>query len=194
MRGGWQAAVTIVTLATALSRAAADILPVRDEDGNTLAVVVVCSECQSPTTAKTCAGGTEHGWLDGKPCGQCLLQQNAVATMTYPYDLHFTGTLVDATGAPLKNRFVKLFMANGWSVKTRTSESGTFRLMLGATLTRKSKTPLVTDLGKRLDTRPADDAQYALFFLPAHFTPCPPGADKPPAKTPAGKKTKSRKS
>jgi hypothetical protein len=103
--------------------------------------------------------------------------------------LLFTGELVDEKGEPVKQRFVKVFIANGWSIRTRTSDEGKYRLMLGAIGERKSSTPLAIDLGKRVDTTSDDSPYYAMYLLPPGYTPCPPAGKA----APAGKKAKKAK-
>jgi hypothetical protein len=144
-------------------------------------MVLVCTDCQSVTgkSKKPCQGGADEGWLNGKPCGKCMLNSNYGAMLRHPYDLHFTGKLVDRAGQPVTNRFVKAYLANGWSVRTKTSDQGTFRLMLGATVERKSRQPLVTDLGTLLDSRTGKDAEFSLFALPPSYKPCAETAESP---------------
>lgn len=119
-----------------------------------------------------------------------MITENYGAHFAYPYDLHFRGKLVDAQGQPIKNRFVKVFMANGWSIRTKTSDDGTYRLMLGATAERKSSTPLVVDLGTRLDAPEQNKEYYAMFVLPDGYKACPAAA-KPQLKSTKEKANKS---
>lgn len=188
----WRMGVLIIVMTAATTRAGSppDVQPIKDADGNTLGVLVVCNDCQSPAAAskKACHGGAEEGWRDGNPCGKCLLAANYGVQFKYPYDLHLTGTLTDAAGQPVKDRFVKMFLANGWSVRTKTSAEGTFRLTLGATDTRKAKLPLVTDLGVRVDSVKGTDPYYAIFLLPESYKPCVPEAAKPDPKKKNGRK------
>ena len=79
---------------------------------------------------------------------------------------------MDTEGKPVKERFVKMFMANGWNMRTRTFEDGEFRLILGAMDERKSQIPMVTDLGVRVDPKDASKDHYALYFMPESFKPC----------------------
>lgn len=173
MKLWWMIGLSIIAAAAA-TRAQADVQPVKDKDGNTLALVVVCDSCQSPG-GKQCHTGVQHGWLNGNPCGECLLNANAATPLVYPYDLHLTGKLVDGAGAARKQRFVKMFLPNRWTVRTRTADDGVFRLMLGATQTRKSKQPVVMDLGTRADAMKGTD-DYSIYLLPASYNPCPPEA------------------
>ncbi len=172
----WRMAALISVMTSAALQAA--VLPgekeVKAEDGQTLAVVVVCSDCQSVTgkSKKPCEGGAEQGWLDGKPCGKCMLDSNYGVMLRHPYDLHITGKLLDRAGKPVINRFVKLYLANGWSVRSKTTDQGMFRLMLGATAERKSRQPLVTDLGSLVDSRTGKDPEFAMFLLPPAYKPC----------------------
>jgi len=189
MKAWCVATLTMAIVATGFPVWAANETMVKGPDGETLGVVLQCNDCApSAAHSKKCRGGTEEGWMNGKPCGQCLVASNRKNPWRYPYDLHFTGVLKDAAGKPIKDRFVKLFTANGWSIRTRTSDQGGFRLMLGATGDRKSKQPVVTDLGTLVDVQPASkDAQFAMFLLPSPYEPCP--ADSvPPAKKSGSKK------
>ncbi len=188
---------SITTMIAALPSAAmAGAQPIKDESGKTIAVVVVCDSCQSSDGShKQCYTGVEHGWLNGVPCGKCMVDENAGRPLGYAYDLHLTGKLVGADGAPLKQRFVKLFLSNSWTVRTRTGDDGVYRLMLGATQDRKAKKPLVVDLGTQTDTSKAT-ADYALYFLPDGYKPCPPEAatsEKPKAPASTGKHKASKK-
>ena len=183
MKLGRMVGLTIMVMAAATqAMAAGNAQPVKDPDGKTLAVVVSCDSCQSASdgSTKQCHSGVEEGWLNGTPCGKCMLSENAGKPVPYPYDLHFTGKLVDDSGNPMKGRFLKLFLANGWTVRTRTSDQGVFRLMLGATEDRKSKQPLVTDLGTQRDLSTGTE-YYALFLLPESYKPCAAQAAGPAA-------------
>jgi hypothetical protein len=146
---------------------------VKDPDGNTLAVVVDCNTCADPAKGKTCESGAETGFLDGKPCGKCLLDANFPVRIPYAYDLQFLGYLKDENGQPLKGRFVRLYLPNTWTVRTRTLDDGMFRLLLGATTERKGK-GLVIQLGNRTMRKDSKAPEYALFMLPPDYKPCPP--------------------
>jgi hypothetical protein len=151
-----------------------DVLPIKSAEGETLAVLVQCNNCSRATGgSKHCRTGAEAGYLNGQACGKCMITENYGARLAYPYDLHLIGKLVDTQGQPIKERFVKVFMANGWNIRTRTSDAGTFRLMLGATAERKSTTPLVIDLGTRVDSPKDNKDYYAMFLLPDGYKPCP---------------------
>ncbi|HXQ21222.1 MAG TPA: hypothetical protein VN812_06070 [Candidatus Acidoferrales bacterium] len=160
--------------------------PIKDPDGNTLAVAVMCNECPQPdaTTGKVCQSGMLTGWLKGKPCGPCLTDLNTEPVLKYPYDLHITGKLTDAKGQPLKGEFVKLLTPFGWSVRSVTSEQGTFRLTVGATLQpRKSRKPVITDIGTQVSSPKGKMGSFAIYLLPASYKECPP-PDKLPADAP----------
>ncbi len=180
--GVWVVAGTIVSLSAA-SRAAAppDEQTVKAPDGSALAVVVLCRTCREGGTraTKQCHTGEEKGWIDGRACGECLLHANPAVRFNYPYDIHITGKLTDAAGKPLKDRFVKLFMANGWSVRTKTYDQGLFRVRLGAIAARKSQTPVVIDIGTRVDLVEGKDANYSLYLLPPGYRPCAAGDQQP---------------
>jgi hypothetical protein len=165
-------ALVLVSLAAALpAHAASDV--VKDSDGNTLAVIVDCNTCQDPAKGKNCETGTDVGFSDGKPCGKCLLDANFPTRIPYGYDLQFLGYLKDENGQPLKGRFVRLFLPNTWTVRTRTLDDGMFRLLLGATAERKGK-GLVIKLGDRTMRKDSKAAEYALYMLPPDFKPCAP--------------------
>jgi hypothetical protein len=175
----WIAALSMMVVSAAGHAAPPpDEQLIKDPDGGTpLAVLTVCNDCRSGE-GKSCYSGAEQGWLNGKPCGKCLIDSNYGVLLRYPYDLHITGTLTDPEGTPVKSRLVQVFLPSGWTVRGRTSEQGTFRLMLGATAERKSKQPLVTNLGTRIDTEKGKDPYYALFLLPVSYKPCPATAVK----------------
>lgn len=181
----------IIVLATAARVAmASEAQPIKDEDGKTYAVIVTCSDCQSDSGKKACHEGVEEGWAAGQGCGKCLIAENSGARFAYPYDVHITGTLTDPEGKPLKDRFVKLFMANGWNVRTRTGDDGSFRMILGATADRKGETPLTISIGKRIDSK-TNEANYALFLVPEGYKQCPAAAA--PASGGAKKSSKKKK-
>lgn len=146
----------------------------RDADGGLVAKVVVCHDCKDPhrKSSDPCDAGASDGWRDGQPCGSCLLQANWGILIEYAYDLHVNGTLVDAAGEPVVGRFVKMSLPNGWSVRTRTADDGSFRLMLGATLERKSPKPIVVDMGKWVDSVHGEDPHFSLYLLPPDYKPC----------------------
>lgn len=193
MKVGWIVALSMM-VASAAGHAAPlpDEQTIKDPDGGApIAVVTVCNDCQSGE-GKSCYSGAEEGWLSGKPCGKCLINSNFGVLLKYPYDLHITGKLTDPDGTPRKGRLVQVFLPSGWTVRARTSDQGSFRLMLGATANRKGKQPLVTDLGTRIDTEKGKDPYYALFLLPVSYKPCAAGAmtapEAKPQKAPKDKK------
>jgi hypothetical protein len=179
MRRWWMVAIGALMATAAVAAQLPDQQTVKDPEGNTVGVLLFCNDCQS--AGKDCYGGAESGFLNGKPCGKCLIESNYGTVIRYGYDLHVTGTLTDPEGNPVKNRFVKLFLPNGWGVRSRTTDQGNFRLMLGPTTERKSKQPLVIDVGARIDTKKGDDPQYAMYLLPETYKPCAAGAAKPQA-------------
>ncbi|HVO25002.1 MAG TPA: hypothetical protein VMW56_15375 [Candidatus Margulisiibacteriota bacterium] len=165
---------------------AKDVIPIKSSEGQTLAVLVQCNNCAKATAgAKNCRTGVEEGYLNGRACGKCMITENYGARLAYAYDLHLVGKLVDAQGQPIKDRFVKVFMANGWNIRTRTSDAGTYRLMLGATVERKSTTPVVVDLGTRVDSPKDNKEFYAMFLLPDGYKPCPAAKPEPKKHKPA---------
>lgn len=144
---------------------------VKDPDGNTLAVVVDCNSCQNPAKGAKCESGAENGFNDGKPCGKCLLDANFPTRIPYAYDLQFMGYLKDENGQPLKGKFVRLYLPNTWTVRTRTGDDGLFRLLLGATVERKGKAQIIK-LGDRIMPKDSTAGEYALFMLPENYKPC----------------------
>jgi hypothetical protein len=182
----WLVMVVVLALITATPFAQAenapDVQPIKSPDGMTLGVLLQCDSCASATgDSKKCHKGVEEGYLDAQPCGKCMITENYGAAFAYPYDLHFIGKLVDAQGQPVKDRFVKVFMANGWNIRSRTGQDGAFRLMLGATAERKSATPLVVNLGTRADSPKDNKDNYAMFLLPEGYKACS-ATDKPQPK------------
>jgi hypothetical protein len=178
----------VMVVSVAAAEGASDVRLVKDPDGQTMAVLVECNSCQTTGKgSKKCLTGVEEGFLDGQPCGKCMISENYATRVSFPYGIHLVGRLTDAKGEPIKNRFVKVYMANGWNVRTRTLETGAYRLMMGATAERKGGTPVVIDLGTRVDSPKDNKDAYAMFFLPERYKQCPAAA-KPPAK-----KSKSKK-
>lgn len=171
MRRWWMAAAVAVMML--VGRVEAFEHTFKDPDsGATVAVVIGCNDCKSGQGAG-CDDGSEAGWFDGKPCGKCLVDSNYGTTIRYPYDVHLVGILTDAEGQPVKDRFVKMFLPNGWGVRTRTMESGAFRMTLGATGERTKKEPVVINIGTHIDsTKGADDPHFALYLLPENYKPC----------------------
>lgn len=150
---------------------------VKDPDGNVLAVVIDCSSCADPS-GKACDSGVESGFDAGKPCGKCLLEANFPTRIPYAYDLQFMGHLKDEDGQPMKNKFVRLYLPNTWTVRTRTSDDGMFRLLLGATTERKGKAQVI-QLGDRVMRKDSTASEYALFMMPEDYKPCDPTKPAP---------------
>ena len=144
---------------------------VKDPDGHTLAVVIDCNSCQDAGKGKNCQTGAESGFNDGKACGKCLLDANFPTRIPYGYDLQFLGYLKDENGQPLKGKFVRLYLPNTWTVRTRTLDDGLYRLLLGATTDRKGK-GLVIKLGDRTMRKDSKATEYALFMLPPDYKQC----------------------
>jgi hypothetical protein len=163
--------VLLIVACALPAHAASDL--VKDADGNTLAVVIDCNSCADPAKGKNCESGVENGFYAGKPCGKCLLDANFPTRIPYAYDLQFIGTLKDETGQPLKGKFVRMYLPNTWTVRTRTLDDGLFRLLLGATVERKGK-GLVIQLGDRVMPKDSKSPEYALFMLPPDYKQCAP--------------------
>jgi hypothetical protein len=181
MQRRWIAGLILVLFAARAQAAGApDEMQVKTADGRVLGVLLFCNDCKS--AGKGCLTGAEEGWLSGKPCGKCMVENNHDIILKYPVDIHITGKLVDASGKPVKERFVKLFLPNGWGVRTKTYDEGNFRLMLGATTERESKQPLLVDVGTRVDSIKGTDPYYAMFLMPETYKPCSASAEKPAKK------------
>ena len=165
------AALASVSHATPLNN---EVL-LKDGDGKVLAVAVLCNECQTNPTdsSKTCHSGAVDGYLDGKPCGSCLLESNWGVLIRYPRDLSVIGRLVKDNGEPAKKHYVKMFLPNGWSVRTQTREDGHFRMNMGATAEREKGDPLVIDIGEWSDSEHSGENQFSIYLMPASYNPCP---------------------
>lgn len=151
---------------------AAEPVAVKDKEGKTYALILTCNDCRNGQE-KNCFEGAEEGFWKGRPCGKCLIRANGGKLVQVPYDVHVTGVLTDAQGVPRKERFVKLFMQNGWGHRTRTFDDGRFRIIMGATAERKSKDPLIVDLGRLVDQQKDDkDLYFALYYVSPDFKPC----------------------
>lgn len=151
--------------------------------GEVVAKVVVCNDCKEPQAQSKdpCDAGAIDGWRNGEPCGSCLVAANWGVLVEYAQDVHVNGTLVDRAGAPVVGRFVKMSMPNGWSVRTRSADDGTFRLMLGATLERQDKKPIVVDVGSWVDSEHGDDPNFQLYLLQPGYKPCTSATPMPKA-------------
>lgn len=178
----------VVAAMATQAHAAGQVQPIKDPNGNTLAVVVTCNTCKTESEGKRaqCASGAEEGWLDEQPCGKCMLGANAQQPFTFGYDIHVIGKLVDGEGNPLKDRFVKMFTPAGWSMRSRTVEDGTFHFIMGATGERKSQSPVLTDVGAHTDTAKGTP-YYAFFLLPQSYQQCPAAPAGAAAKKPEKK-------
>jgi hypothetical protein len=171
--------LVLLFIASALpAGAATDKVVVKDPDGQVLAVIVDCNSCPNPAKGKNCENGAENGFAAGKPCGKCLLDANFPTRISYAYDLQFIGYLKDEDGQPLKNKFVRLYLPNTWTVRTRTTDDGTFRLLLGATAERKGKAQVIK-IGDHVMPKDSKAGEYALFMMPENYKPC---SDKPAEK------------
>jgi len=178
--------IGFVVLLTAYAASAAPQrteLDVADPSGALVAKIVVCNDCKNgkATATEPCDFGASDGWRDGKPCGTCFLQANWGLPIEYAYDLHVAGKLVDAKGEPVVGRFVKMAMPNGWSVRTRTLDDGTFRMMLGATLERKDTKPITAEIGTWVDSIAGEDPHFALYLLPVDYKACTSATPMPQA-------------
>ncbi len=169
-----RATLAVVGCVAVTKAFARDPVPVRDKSGKVWAEVVVCNDCKTPNESG-CYDGAEVGWLNGRPCGKCFVDKNYGKLVAIPYDVHYVGTLVDPKGTPVKERFVKLFVQNGWGHRTATREDGSFRVITGATGERKTNEPIVVDLGQMVDQqKDASDRVFALFLLAPDHVPCDP--------------------
>ena len=162
--------ISLVLLSVAQAAWASQDL-VKDPDGKTLAILLDCNECKEPKDEATCESGVEDGFRDGHRCGKCLLKANFGTRIAHAYDLSFVGYLKDKDGQPVKGRFVRILMPNTWTVRTRTTTDGMFRLMLGATLERQQKKPVTIDLGVRT-VSPDQKSPYSMYLLPEDHKSC----------------------
>jgi len=145
---------------------------VRDGAGKTIAVVLDCNSCKDEK-GKDCASGVVEGFHDGKPCGKCLLDANFNAKLLYSADIQIHGKLEDPSGKPVADEFVRLFLPNTWTVRTRSSKDGVFRLLLGATQERQGDSIQVR-VGNRTRDVSSDATRddYALYMLPENYQGC----------------------
>jgi ribosomal protein S27E len=174
MRGAWSTLLCVICTWVLASSPAwgREPIPVKDKEGKTYALVVLCNDCRNGS-GNSCFDGAEEGFWKGQPCGKCLLRANGGRLVEVPYDVHLTGVITDPQGRPVKDRFVKLFMQNGWGHRTRTFEDGRFRIIMGATVERKGKEPLVVDLGRFVDQVKDDkDLYFAMYYLSPDFKAC----------------------
>lgn len=144
---------------------------VKDPDGKTMFVVVDCRQCADPAKSETCETGVPVGTLDGAPCGGCLIDANLSARPRFGYDVTLRGLLTNEKGEPVKNHFVKLYTPS-FGVRTKTTSSGAFYLRIGASADRKSKTPVIHDLGTRTLRQDSKSSEYAIFLLPDGYKAC----------------------
>ncbi len=144
---------------------------VTDPKGNTIGVILDCNSCQNPEKGENCRSGVQDGFHGGKPCGQCLMLSNYGTKVLYAYDVYVTGKMQQPDGQPLVNEFVRLYLPNTWTVRTRTTEEGFFRLVLGATAPREGE-PMSVEIGPRTRAKGQSAADYALFLLPEDYKPC----------------------
>lgn len=161
-----------IFLACTAVSAAGEEYRVVDPSGKVIAVILDCNSCADPSSGTKCVGGVQDGFHAGKRCGQCLLTANFGTRLLYPHDLQITGTLTQPDGTALADEFVRLFLPNTWTVRTRTTENGYFRLLLGATEDRKGEMVAV-DLGSRSRSKSEDAVDYSFFMVPESHKPCP---------------------
>jgi hypothetical protein len=159
-----------------------DAYRLKDPEGETLAVAVICNQCKgSPKPSAKCMQGVGDGFSDSELCGDCLIRSNWGARIAYPYDVFITGKLQDLAGKPLADQFVKVLLPiNGWTVFSRTGSDGGFRAALGATAPRRGKTPLTMDIGTVTYKQAIGKSNaFSIYLLPEHYKPCaPPKAKK----------------
>jgi hypothetical protein len=142
----------------------------KDASGKTLAFIVDCNSCKG--SGEKCVGGLEEGFHDGSRCGQCLLKANYGKGIPLPSDVMILGTLKDEDGKPVTGKFVRLLLPNTWSVRTRTTDTGSFILRLGPSGRRENKKALSLNLGERRMSKESKTGTYALFMLPEDYKPC----------------------
>lgn len=143
---------------------------IKDPEGKTVATVMNCTSCKNDK-GKDCVTGVEDGFNGDAACGQCAMKANFGTRIPYAYDILIMGYLKDEKGEPIRGRFVKLFLPNTWTVRTRTGDDGLFRLLLGATVDRKGK-PIVVQVGDLKAPKETKSEYYALFMVPENAKPC----------------------
>ena len=169
----WVATATLYLFLAVTAYAGTSVkntVPVTGADGKTYAIILDCPQDKSGKASEF--GGSEDSMLGGQRCGKCLIDSNWGYFIKYPYDLLIKGTLVDAKGEPINNHLVHLYLPNGWTIKTRTSKTGFFRFLMGATDKRKGEKPLEIDLGKRHMEKDNKAEFYAFYMMPQDFKPC----------------------
>lgn len=172
MKTWWILALGAAAIASAAQATPVEV-PLKDENGKVLAVAVVCSECKAgEQDSKKCYDGATKGWLGDKPCGDCLLESNWGVLIRYPRDLSVIGRLVKEDGQPASKHYIKMFLPNGWSVRSQTKEDGTFRMKMGATAEREKGDALVLDVGDRLDKSRTGNEQFSFYLMPDAYNSC----------------------
>ncbi len=161
--------VLFSTLFFAAVTAGATEQKIVDADGKVIGIVLDCNSCKNGK-GDDCVGGVTDGYHDGKRCGQCLIESNFGVKLLYATDLELTGSMLSTSDQPLVEQFVRLYLPNAWTVRTRTHEKGEYRLMLGATLDRNGQ-PLKIALGTRRLPK-LTEKDYALYMLPEGYKPC----------------------
>ncbi len=140
-------------------------------NGSTIGIILDCNSCKDPENGEKCQTGVQKGFHAGKACGECLMRSNYGAKLLYSRDLYLTGTINKPDGEPLINEFVRLYLPNTWTVRTRTTEEGVFRLVLGATEARDGE-PLSFEIGPRSRAKVQGAPDYALFMVPEDYKSC----------------------
>jgi len=161
----------LLVLAASATAAFATEHKVVDPTGKVIGIILDCNSCKEPGDGKSCTTGVQQGYHDGKPCGKCLMTANFGKRLLYPYDLQITGTLTRPDGEPLADEFMRLYLPNTWTVRTKTMDTGLYRLVLGATEDRKGDV-LKIELPPRGRAKVDGADDYALYMLPENYKPC----------------------
>ena len=152
--------------------AGASEVKVKDTSGKTIAVILDCNSCKDEKGSK-CMTGVTEGFHAGARCGECLLESNYGTKLLYSSDIQIHGNLKQVDGKPMADDFIRLYLPNTWTVRTRSSKDGFFRLLLGATQERQGE-KIVVKLEDR--TRTLTEAKerpdYALYMLPDKYKAC----------------------
>lgn len=162
--------VSLLALGLLIAPAYATQNAIQSPDGKTLALILDCDSCRDAKTESACKTGVENGYHDSAACGQCLVVSNYGTRIPYGYDLQIFGHIKDENGKPLSGKFVKLLLPNSWTMRTRTTDDGMFRLMLGATSDRQGG-PIKVELGDRTMSA-AQTGDYLLYMMPPNYKPC----------------------
>lgn len=169
----WMVALSLMMASAAHAGPQGSKIEVKDADGEIVGHMLLCSTCEKAGADKECREGAEDGWLDGKPCGSCLIKSNWGVLIRHKRDMVISGRLLLDDGRPAKKHYVKMFLPNGWGARTQADVDGTFLLRMGATAERDEEgKPLTVELGDRVDVTHEGNNQFSIFLMPDAYAPC----------------------